>query len=698
MFLAVAGLLGGLEIVLRLAGIGWPTGFFLPATVNGRKVAIENSRFTWRFMTPELARSPQPLALPVVRETNSLRVFVLGESAAMGDPEPAIGYPRVLQTLLEARLPGRTVEVVNVAITAINSHVIREIARDCATQAGDVWIIYAGNNEVMGPFGPGTVFGRQSPPPAVLRAGLWFKTTHTGQWFDQLARRTGLAHRTPGQWGGLEMFLEQQVTANDPRLGDVYNNFRDNLADIIDTGRRSGARVVVGTVAVNLKDSAPFGSRHGAGLSATALTQWEQWFALGQTNAAAGQWTEALAAWSKAAELDDAHAELAFRMGRALLMQGNTNGAAQLLARARDQDTLRFRADSRINEVIRQTCSNRVSEGVWLVDSERTFAVNSPRGIPGDELFWEHVHFRLPGSYLLALATGSAVLEALPETVRAGARPDWISLNEVAQRLVVTRWGDHRVADGVRSRLRRPPFSTQSNAVERDQRLQREVASLASGLSPTAFNTQAEGFRKALARNPDDWVLHDQFGRLHESFGDSEGAAKEWRRVIELLPHHAAVRLQLGRMLAAKDATAADAVPYLREALVLQPGSAEAHAALGQAFARQKQFTESYAEFDRSLRLRPDLVEAQLQWGLALAADRQTNAAQGHFERALTLNSNSALAHLHLARIAVQSGDTNTAKSHYLDVLRLSPNYREARQFFEGPPAPDSPSPVRGTP
>ena len=46
------------------------------------------------------------------------------------------------------------------------------------------------------------------------------------------------------------MFLDQQVTADDPRLGDVYQNFRDNLADIIDTGRRSGARVVVGTRAI----------------------------------------------------------------------------------------------------------------------------------------------------------------------------------------------------------------------------------------------------------------------------------------------------------------------------------------------------------------------------------------------------------------------------------------------------------------
>ena len=80
----------------------------------------------------------------------------------MGDPEPAFGFGRILQVLLQAKYPARHFEVVNVAITAINSHVIRQIARDCAPRQGDLWIIYMGNNEVVGPFGAGTVFGAQA--------------------------------------------------------------------------------------------------------------------------------------------------------------------------------------------------------------------------------------------------------------------------------------------------------------------------------------------------------------------------------------------------------------------------------------------------------------------------------------------------------------------------------------------------------
>ncbi len=45
----------------------------------------------------------------------------------------------------------------------------------------DIWVIYMGNNEVVGPFGAGTVFGRQVPPLPLIRASLALKTTRIGQ-------------------------------------------------------------------------------------------------------------------------------------------------------------------------------------------------------------------------------------------------------------------------------------------------------------------------------------------------------------------------------------------------------------------------------------------------------------------------------------------------------------------------------------
>ena len=121
-----------LEVILRAVGFGNPTSFFLNATVDGRPVFIENQQFSRRYFPPGLERTPQPSLFSAIKPPDTIRIFVLGESAAMGDPEPAFGFARILEVLLREALPGKKIEIINAAVTAINSHVIREIAKDCA--------------------------------------------------------------------------------------------------------------------------------------------------------------------------------------------------------------------------------------------------------------------------------------------------------------------------------------------------------------------------------------------------------------------------------------------------------------------------------------------------------------------------------------------------------------------------------------
>ena len=66
-------------------------------------------------------------------------------------------------------------------MTAINSHVAVEIARDCAAHQPDLFVVYMGNNEVVGPFGPATVFQQWSPNRKLIRATAWLKSTRVGQ-------------------------------------------------------------------------------------------------------------------------------------------------------------------------------------------------------------------------------------------------------------------------------------------------------------------------------------------------------------------------------------------------------------------------------------------------------------------------------------------------------------------------------------
>src|SRR5579859_5582675 len=178
--------LGMTELVLRLVGFGYPAGFLLPTHRDGRNVFVQNDRFGWRFFGATMARIPVPFCLPQVKSSHTVRIVVFGESAAMGDPQPRFGLSRMLQAMLELRHPGTHFEVVNAAMTAIDSHVILPIARDCAAARADIWVVYMGNNEVVGPFGAGTVFGQQAPPLPLIRADLALKTMRLGQLLDTL--------------------------------------------------------------------------------------------------------------------------------------------------------------------------------------------------------------------------------------------------------------------------------------------------------------------------------------------------------------------------------------------------------------------------------------------------------------------------------------------------------------------------------
>ena len=85
-----------------------------------------------------LARDPHPCTLSA-KPAGTVRIFVLGESAAMGTPDPSFNFGRILGVMLREQYPGMQFEVVNGAMTAINSYVTREIARDCAARQPDLF-------------------------------------------------------------------------------------------------------------------------------------------------------------------------------------------------------------------------------------------------------------------------------------------------------------------------------------------------------------------------------------------------------------------------------------------------------------------------------------------------------------------------------------------------------------------------------
>ena len=137
-----------LEAGLRIIGYGFPASTFVKCEINGKPAWCSNNRFGLRFFPREIARGMLPFAVRAEKPANTYRIFILGESAAEGDPMPAFSFGRQLQVLLREQHPQVNFEVFTAAMTAINSHVIVKIAEDCARLKPDLFIWF--NSEKVG--------------------------------------------------------------------------------------------------------------------------------------------------------------------------------------------------------------------------------------------------------------------------------------------------------------------------------------------------------------------------------------------------------------------------------------------------------------------------------------------------------------------------------------------------------------------
>ena len=662
------------ELVLRLAGFGHPTEFLLPASKNGQNTFVQNNQFGWRFFGPKLSRLPWPVSILQSKAHDTVRIFVFGESAAKGEPQPAFGLPRMLEAMLSLRYPGVHFEVVNAAMTAINSHAILPIARDCAKADGNIWVIYMGNNEVVGPFGAGTVFGSQVPPLPLIRGFLALKATRTGQLLDFARERIQKPQWGSDEWGGMKMFLEQQVPADDPRMNTVYDHFERNLADIIRAGQRSGAGIVVSTVAVNLKDSAPFGSAHRPGLSASDKEKWEQLYQLGIKAQASGNAQGAATQFQSAAQIDDRFADLRFRLGECSLALGQTQPAQRHFQTARDLDTLRFRCDTRLNDLIRQRASQHESGHILLADAERDFAEQSSDGLPGENLFYEHVHLNFDGNYLLARTIGAQVEILLPAWVikNSATHQTWPSAADCAKRLGWSDLNQLDVLKDILTRVSAAPFTGQLTHDAQMLRLRATLKKLAPAAQPAGLKEAQTVCEAELALFPDDPVLNAQLASLKSRNGDLAGAAASLRRELELVPGDSAHWFQLGTILAQQHKFA-DAVAAFQRARELDPEDVLSVNNLAQSLWMLGRHDEAIREFRRMTVMQPESGLAWINLGQCLEQMGQMAAAEDCFHRALVNGSNSKTELLMLAHFCQNRGWREAAVTNYNEAIKLDP-------------------------
>lgn len=713
-------LLIGIECGLRLAKYGFDPHFFKPIDVGGRRVWVENDRFGYRFFPPALARTPAPVVVDPVKADGVYRIVVFGESAALGDPKPGYGFGRYLEVMLTEAYPGRKFEVVCVAMTAINSHAILPIARESARLNADLWIVSMGNNEMAGPFGANTVFGFQARRASFVRVLLTAQETRLGQWMLEIGRRWKGEATVADRWTGLKLFTGSEIAPGDARREVVYDNFRSNLEGIIRCGTDSGARVLVASVASNLKDCAPFASKHegknGGGGEFDGLVK--------QVSKAFGarDWASALAGCRKIIASYPGFAETHYVAGLCQEAMGDKTAARASFASARDLDALPFRTDTRLNRIAAEVAKARATEGVGFVDVETRLAEGAAEGgIPGLDLFYEHVHMTFEGNYRVARLLAESIAPMLERAwasgdAKVGGTTEWASQETCEQRLGLSDWTRHGAWEGMFYRILDAPFSNQVNHASHVRAVWSKVSEYRSKLEPGAVVDARFVHEEAVKRRPEDHWLRESYAEFLEATGQLPEALEQWQKARGLLPHHFLAHYQAGRIFG-KLRRNGEAVIALNRALELRPDLAEAMLELGQIGMAEGKASEALAWYEKAEKLRPDDAKVHIQmahlmaakgdskaafdrlkravelkpsswearylYGVELASQDRLAEAQRQFEAAVTLRPDHVLAHLNLGVSLAKQGRLAEAKRQFDETIRLDPQNAQAREFLD---------------
>lgn len=362
------------EILLRVSGYGYNPDLFIKDP-DDSSCMVMNRTASYRFFSDTTnATKGNRERFKIVKGAHTFRIFILGESTTAGYPYMHNGsFHRWLQYRLMRTFPDRNFELINVALTAVNSYTVLDFGKQVVAYQPDAVLIYTGHNEYYGALGIGST-------SRIAGSRLWILTVL------KLRQLRFVQLMENGLQGLLHLFNRQTIDTRDnlmkrmaaaqeigyasPAYQQGIDQFDQNINEVCRLFSAAHIPVFLSTVVSNEKDLKPFISASGRYSAARSF-----------------------------ARADAAYAAGDFKMAQLCYRQ------------AKEYDLLRFRAPEGINRSI-LACIARHYPGVYLADSRRVFEQVSPHGIPGKETLLEHVHPNLFGYALLSEAFYQAMKDS----------------------------------------------------------------------------------------------------------------------------------------------------------------------------------------------------------------------------------------------------------------------------------------------
>jgi tetratricopeptide (TPR) repeat protein len=255
--------------------------------------------------------------------------------------------------------------------------------------------------------------------------------------------------------------------------------------------------------------------------------------------------------------------------------------ARELLRSARDNDLLKFRAPSRINAIIHEVAAER---GIPLLAADSLFSALSPTGIPGDSLFWEHLHPRLAGYYALA----GGFLHALAEQRLLPEAPAGQPLIPLDADSLSIAWLELAYADvSIQNLTGHWPFEEYVRTPD-----------VLPGADPALLRIVMDTYQRAVAWNEACYRSATFFW----SRGDLRKAQTTYEALIEDYPTGFYANYLLGSLLTRMGKNDAALVHY-RRSIASNPDYPQSRVDCGLLQVNRGEFDDATAQFQAALRL-----------------------------------------------------------------------------------------------
>ncbi|MBN2524710.1 MAG: hypothetical protein JXB24_15675 [Bacteroidales bacterium] len=354
-----------LEAILRLTGYGNSMKLFKEYELDNHYWILNDAVSLKFFTNPENATIGFDEIFRKEKSPETFRIFVLGESTAQGFPYTYnVSFHRWLKYRMMHTFPEINFEIINVALTAVNSYTVLDFAKKITGYEPDAVLIYVGHNEYYGALGVGST-SKLGNNVHLVRFQMKSKQLRLVQLIFHILNKLNdeaITKSSIGDPGLMErMAADYNITYGSRQYERGIKQFEANMNAVCRFLSGKKIPVFISNLVSNEKDMEPF-------ISDTANSE----------QSAAYQYALAEQAYQK----------------------GDFKLAKELYVKAKDMDLLRFRAPEEFNRVIADI-TTRYS-GIYLADTKRLFEEHSPHGILGRETILEHVHPNLFGYALLS--------------------------------------------------------------------------------------------------------------------------------------------------------------------------------------------------------------------------------------------------------------------------------------------------------